>query len=155
MASDMVDRIQITRLYSLPPGLEALRAEAVRQGFSFMDRMVSDWASGANTFSRPGECFLGASADGRLVAVGGLNVDPYLLRTDVGRIRHVYVLDGWRRTGIGQALIDRLLSKARGTFGEIRLRTATDSAAGFYLRCGFSPANDATASHALTFAKQG
>jgi len=151
----MVDRIQIARLYSLPPGLEPLRAEAARQGFRFMDRLMSDWASGANTFSRPGECFLGACADGRLVAVGGLNVDPYLMRTDVGRIRHVYVLDGWRRTGIGRALIDRLVSEARGSFGEVRLRTATDSAAGFYIRCGFSPANDATASHTLKFAEQG
>jgi N-acetylglutamate synthase-like GNAT family acetyltransferase len=152
MDSDMVDRIQIVRLYALPPGLEALRAEAVRQGFSFMDRLVSDWASGANTFSRPGECFFGASVDGRLVAVGGLNVDPYLMQTDVGRIRHVYVLDGWRRTGIGKALIDRLLSDARGVFGEVRLRVATDSTAGFYIRCGFSPADDATASHTLKFA---
>jgi GNAT superfamily N-acetyltransferase len=151
----MADRIQISRLHSLPPDIEALRAEAARQGFLFVDRLVSDWASGANTFNRPGECFLGACVDGRLVAVGGLNVDPYLTRTDVGRIRHVYVLDGWRRTGIGQALVDRLLSEARGSFGEIRLRVATDSTAGFYIRCGFSPANDATASHALKFAKQG
>jgi GNAT superfamily N-acetyltransferase len=123
----MGDRIQITRLHSLPPGIEALRAEAARQGFLFMDRLVSDWTSGANTFSRPGECFLGACAEGRLVAVGGLNIDPYLMRTDVGRIRHVYVLDGWRRAGIGQALIDRLVSEARRSFGEVRLRVASDS----------------------------
>ena len=148
----MGDRIQITRLHSLPPGIEALRAEAARQGFLFMDRLVSDWTSGANTFSRPGECFLGACAEGRLVAVGGLNIDPYLMRTDVGRIRHVYVLDGWRRAGIGQALIDCLVSEARRSFGEVRLRVASDSTADFYIRCGFSPANDATASHALKFA---
>jgi GNAT superfamily N-acetyltransferase len=151
----MADRIQITRLDSLPPGIEALRSEAAGQGFLFVDRLVSGWASGANRFCRPGECFLGACADGHLVAVGGLNIDPYLMRTDVGRIRHVYVLDGWRRTGIGQALMDRLLSEARGYFGEVRLRVAADSTAGFYLRCGFSPANDATASHALKFAKPG
>jgi GNAT superfamily N-acetyltransferase len=96
-----------------------------------MDRLVSDWTSGANTFSRPGECFLGACAEGRLVAVGGLNIDPYLMRTDVGRIRHVYVLDGWRRAGIGQALIDRLVSEARRSFGEVRLRVASDSTADF------------------------
>jgi len=135
--------------------MEILRAEAARQGFSFVDRLVSDWASGANTFNRPGECFFGATADGRLVTVGGLNIDPYLTRTDVGRIRHVYVLDRWRRTGIGQALMDRLLNEARGLFREVRLRVATDSTADFYIRCGFSPANDATASHVLKFAKQG
>ena len=150
-ASYMIDRIQIIRLYSLPSGLEALRAEAARQGFMFMDRLVSDWASGANTFSCPGECFLGALADDRLVGVAGLNADPYLPKAGVGRVRHVYVLDSWRHKGIGRALVDRLLNEARGFFGEVRLRTDTDGAAAFYIGCGFSQANDATASHSLKF----
>ncbi len=114
-----------------------------------MDRLVSDWASGANTFNHQGECLLGAFADGRLVGVGGLNIDPYLSLNDVGRVRHVYVLEGWRDKGLGRALVDRLLSEARGVFNEVRLRTETGGAANFYIRCGFSAAHDATASHAV------
>jgi hypothetical protein len=42
-----------------------------------------------------------------------------------------------------------LLLEARGVFGELRLRTDTEAAAAFYIRCGFCPAKDATASHTL------
>jgi len=129
-----------------------LRSEAITQGFGFMDRLVADWASGANTFSRPGECFLGAFVAECLIGVGGLNLDAYLPRTDVGRLRHVYVLNGWRRQGIGRLLVDRLLDEARRSFGKVRLRTDTDTATAFYVHCGFSLVNDATASHAMNLA---
>ena len=147
----MTDRLQILRLYSLSSDLDVLQAEAVRQGFGFIDRLVSDWTNGVNTFSQPGECLLGAFAENRLVGIGGLNRDPYLVRTDVGRVRHLYILDGWRRRGIGRALLARLLSEARAAFAEVRLRTDTESAAAFYVRFGFCPIKDATASHALNF----
>jgi GNAT superfamily N-acetyltransferase len=150
----MTDRVQIARLTSLPPDLKTLQAEAVQQGFGFMDRLVSDWTDGTNTFNQPGECLLGAFADNRLVGIAGLNKDPYLARADVGRVRHLYVLNSFRRKGFGRALVDRLLSEARGVFGELRLRTDTEGAAAFYIRCGFCPASDATASHTLTFGAQ-
>ena len=148
----MTNRIQIIRLDSLSPDLEILRAEAVGQGFMFMNRLVSDWTSGANTFSGGGECLLGAFAEDRLIGLGGLNVDPYLPGAGVARVRHVYVLDRWRHKGVGRALVERLLNEARGVFGEVRLRTDTDGAAAFYIRCGFRELNDATASHALELA---
>jgi GNAT superfamily N-acetyltransferase len=148
----MPDQIRIDYLRSLPPGLETLRSEAIRQGFGFKDRLAADWASGANTFSRPGECFLGVFADGRLIAVGGLNVDPYGRRAGIGRLRHLYVCSDWRRKGLGRMLVDRLLDEAREAFDEVRLRTTTDRAASFYVRCGFSPVKDATASHAVRLA---
>jgi GNAT superfamily N-acetyltransferase len=151
---NMTDRVQIARLTSLSPDLKTLQAEAVRQGFGFMDRLVSDWTSGTNTFSQPGECLLGGFADNRLVGIGGLNKDPYLARDDVGRVRHLYVLDSFRQRGIGRALVDRILSEARGVFGELRLRTDTEGAAAFYIRCGFCPVRDATASHTLILGAQ-
>jgi GNAT superfamily N-acetyltransferase len=119
-----------------------------------MDRLVSDWTNGTNTFNRPGECLLGAFADRRLVGIGGLNQDPYSARADVGRVRHLYVLDSFRQKGIGGALVNRLVRAARGVFGELRLRTDTEGAAAFYVRCGFCAANDATASHTLILEAQ-
>jgi GNAT superfamily N-acetyltransferase len=147
--AQVIDRIEITRLRSLPSGLEHLRHEAAHHGFGFLDRLVADWASGANTFSRPGECLLGAFVGDRLVGIGGLNADPYSPRTDLGRIRHVYVLDAWRRKGAGRALLDGLVRQARGRFGELRLRTGATDAAAFYVLCGFGPVDDPAASHAL------
>jgi len=131
----MADSIRICHLFELPPEVEALRFEAITQGFGFMDRLTADWVSGANTFSRRGECFLG-----------------YLPRTDVGRLRHVYVLDERRRQGSGRLLVARLLDEARRSFGKVRLRTDTERAASFYVRCGFSLVNDPTASHAMNLA---
>jgi GNAT superfamily N-acetyltransferase len=144
-----IDRIKIARLHSLPAGLEYLRDEAAHHGFGLLDRLIADWASGANTFSRPGECLLGAFVDDGLVGIGGLNADPYSARTDIGRIRHLYVLDAWRHKGVGRALIDCLVREARGRFHELRLRTGTTGAAAFYARCGFGPVDDPSASHAL------
>jgi GNAT superfamily N-acetyltransferase len=89
-------------------------------------------------------------ADGALIGVGGLNIDPYLHRADVGRIRHVYVLGDWRRRGIGRTLVSRLIDEARRSFREVRLRTDTDEGASFYAQRGFRPTNDATASLVLT-----
>jgi GNAT superfamily N-acetyltransferase len=154
VASDMIDQVRINHLHTLPLELEPLRTEAVRQGFGFIDRLMSDWVRGANTFSGPGECLLGAFADTRLVGVGGLNADPYLPHIGVGRVRHVYILGEWRQKGIGRMLVGHLLDEARRSFGEVRLRTDTDAAASFYARCGFTPVKDATASHSLKFAQR-
>ena len=146
----MRDQIRIDDLRSLPPDLEILRSEAVRQGFEFMDRLLAEWDSGANTFSRPGECLLGAFAGQTLTGVGGLNVDPCTDRADVGRLRHLYVRSDWRRRGVGRTLVDRLLQEARRSFCHVRLRT--EAAAAFYTGCGFSAVDDATASHAMKLA---
>src|SRR5581483_2756846 len=148
----MDDRVQISRLRSVPSDLEALRNEAEAQGFRFIDRLFTDWANGANRFDRPGECLLGVFADGKPIGVGGLNIDSNLDHADVGRIRHVYVLRDWRRKGIGRMLVSRLVDEARRTFREVRLRTDTDDAAFFYAQCGFRSVDDATASHVLTLA---
>jgi GNAT superfamily N-acetyltransferase len=148
----MADPIRIRQLLALPPEVETLRSEAIRQDFGFLDRLVADWVNRTNTFSRPGECLLGGFVAERLIEVGGLNVDPYLSRTNVGRLRRVYVLDDWRRQGIGRLLVDRLLDEAKRSFGEVRLGTDTARAASFYVRCGFSLVNDATASNAVNLA---
>jgi GNAT superfamily N-acetyltransferase len=147
----MIDRIEITRLSALPSGIEALRTNAARQGFRFVERLVSAWTSGANTFSQPGERFLGAFSEDRLVGLGGLNRDPYAADPAVGRIRHLYVNQDCRRRGIGRAIVDRLLGEAIQTFRAVRLRTDSEAAAAFYLRCGFSPSDDPAASHGLKF----
>jgi hypothetical protein len=53
------------------PGLEALDAEAKRDGYDFIDTLVDEWASGANRFEAPGEVLCGHLVHGQLVAVGG------------------------------------------------------------------------------------
>ena len=136
-------------MHALPSGIEPLAADAARQGFHFVERLVSDWTRGANTFSQPGERIVGAFAEDALVGVGGLNRDPYAADPVVGRIRHLYIRSDCRGCGIGRAIVDYLLKAARLTFRQVRLRTDTEAAAKFYLRCGFSARAEPDVSHGL------
>ncbi len=138
---------RIAPLFELPDGIQELRAEAAREGYRFVDKLMVEWRSGANRFTRPGEVFLGALRAANLVAVGGLNHDPYANQDGIGRLRHLYVVKSARGSGVGSALVRELLARAEGVFHSVRLRTETPEAADFYVRLGFSPVRDGTASH--------
>ena len=123
--------------------------EAESQGHRFMRRLLDDWVSGANRFEKTGEFLMSARIEGRLVAVGGLNIDPYALIEHVGRLRHVYVLDCARRLGIGTLLVKRIMDDAAESFSMLRLRTKTFDAAEFYERLGFQKTNEQSATHVI------
>jgi GNAT superfamily N-acetyltransferase len=138
---------RILRLLDLPEGLGDLRAEAAEEGFRFLEKLATDWLSGTNRFAELGEVFLGAFQTTELVAVGGLNIDPYTDQAGIGRLRHLYVAKSARRAGLGTALVLRLLGHAEGVFHSVRLKTDTPEAAKFYVKLGFSPVQDSTATH--------
>ncbi len=140
----------ITATTPLHPDMPTLRGEAAHEGFHFLDRLVKEWQIGANRFEKRGELFLGASQEASLVAVCGLNRDPYADRPDIGRLRHLYVAPTARRQGVATALVRRLLAEADAVFTAIRLRTPTQEAAAFYTRLGFTESADETASHVMT-----
>lgn len=137
----------IRPLAALPPGLGALRGEAAMEGFRFMDRLVREWEARTNRFDRAGEVLLGACAAGELLAVCGLNIDPYAGGADTGRLRHLYVRPAARRRGIGSALVRQALERAEGVFQAVRLRTETREAAAFYARHGFLAVEEERALH--------
>lgn len=137
---------------SLPlPGLKDLQSEAVAESYEFIERLVREWESGANRFDGPGEALCGHLESGMLVAVGGLNCDPFAGRPDVGRIRRVYVRPAWRGKGIGRALVTELVNQAGKTFSSVRLRAVNPGAARLYERLGFQPIEDPSATHILRF----
>ena len=114
--------------------------------------MAAEWRDGTNRFDGPGEAFRGVFRAGVLVAVGGLNADPYLPLEDRGgtaRLRHVYVRLAWRRAGVGAALTRQLVSLAAPRFRRVRLRTGAPGAARMYERCGFERVEEPDATHAL------
>src|SRR5438128_1327228 len=91
----------------------------------------SDWSAGGS-----GAC--------------GLNVDPYTAEGRVGRVRHLYVLEAYRRHGVGRQLVAEVIGAARGSFDRLRLRTANPEAARLYESLGFAPcAGEADCTHAL------
>jgi GNAT superfamily N-acetyltransferase len=129
----------IERLHDLPSAYVAdLLSESERLGSRIVARLVEEWDSRANRFDRPGEALFGAWVDGRLVGVCGLNVDPYAGHERIGRVRHLYVLSAFRRSGVGRQLVARVIQAAHGRFDELRLRTNNSPAAQLYETLGFT-----------------
>ncbi|KRB49974.1 hypothetical protein ASE04_15405 [Rhizobium sp. Root708] len=143
----MLAATEIKHLGDLPCDIEALRTEAARDGFRFIDKLTIEWQSAANRFDAPGEALIGAFQNESLVAICGLNIDPYAGDSAVGRLRHLYVLKIARRQGIASAMVGHLLGVARISFACVRLFTDTRQAAMFYEAVGFSPTVSRKASH--------
>ena len=141
--------LQIERLTGIGAESDALIAEASALGFPMMERLRREWLDGTNRFDLPGEILLAAWVDGHLVAIGGLNRDPYADDSSLGRVRHLYVLADYRERGIGRALVRRIAAEARAYFVVLRLRTATAQGARFYEELGFVRAEGEAVTHIM------
>jgi N-acetylglutamate synthase-like GNAT family acetyltransferase len=144
-----MEHVELRQLTMLGDEVMPFVIEAESRGQRFMRRLLDDWVSGANRFQKNGEFLLSARIEGRLVAVGGLNKDPYALSGHVGRLRHVYDLDCTRRLGIGTLLVKRIMDDAAERFSMLRLHTKTIDAAEFYERLGFQKTNEQSATHII------
>lgn len=144
--------LKIQEIDKLGHEIDPLASEAGEQGFAFMDRFRREWLDGSNRFDGVGEGYYAAFLDGRLVGLGGLNQDPYQADPAVGRVRHLYVLSDARRAGIGRALVEQIVARARERFALLRLRTTTTPGALFYEKLGFLPVDRQDATHILDLA---
>ena len=134
----MVEELIITRADELPLNRFAeMLAESEASGYRFLRRVVDEWESGANRFSRPGEALLIAELRGRWVGVCGLSIDPYLEDDRVARVRNVYVIADCRRAAIGRRLVEEAVDRARGYFDRLRLRGDDRGPARLYESIGF------------------
>ena len=141
----IIERVRDLR----PESLAALIAESERHGLRFVRRLADEWASGVNRFDRPGEALFVARDGEHTVGVGGLNIDPYAVTANVGRVRHLYVLTSHRRRGIGARMTGEIIAAARGRFETLRLRTSNPEAARLYDRLGFRRTDDPQCSHVM------
>ncbi|QED46682.1 GNAT family N-acetyltransferase [Cytobacillus dafuensis] len=113
--------------------------ESKEEGFNFLERLMNEYKSGTNTFNKNGESLYGVfSKAGVLVAVGGLNIDPFSKRKNIGRLRRFYVAKKYRRKGLGKLLLNRIIYDAEKHFQVIVLRTNTEQADKFYTSLGFT-----------------
>lgn len=140
----------VSPIMALPADFETLLRSSRAEGFGMLRMLHDEWSSGANRFDLPGEALVEARGSEGLAALGGLNRDPYCGDPSVGRLRRVYVAPPARRRGVGRALVLHLLSHARRSFQEVRLRTSNPEADRFFRSLGFTatPA-DAFSTHAL------
>ena len=135
----------------MPPrprqALAVLAAESRAAGHGHLDRLLDDWEANTNRFDRPGECFRVAYAGERLVACGGLNIDPFVPDGSAGRLRRLYVLGSAQGCGIGRRLVAELLASA-GAFGWVTVRAGGPGAVAFYDRLGFERVTHPDRTHA-------
>ena len=127
--------------------VQQLAAEAEAEGFGFVTRFLTDLANHRVSLVGPGEFFLGAVEQNRLVALGGVTPDPYVDDPTTGRLRHLYVSPDVRRRGFGRALVRTLEARAWPTYRRLRLRTDTTLAARFYAQLGYESSSEAHATH--------
>jgi GNAT superfamily N-acetyltransferase len=122
-------------LDALPVGFNALRAEALAEGFRQVERLAADWEAGGTRFDRDGEALLAARLNGVLVGIGGLTIEPVV--PGALRMRRFYVRPAFRRIGVGRQLVTALVAGADGE----RLITvnAAPASIAFWEKLGFNP----------------
>ncbi|MGA5691643.1 GNAT family N-acetyltransferase [Cytobacillus pseudoceanisediminis] len=93
----------------------------------FLERLVNDYENGTNNFNKPGESLYGLyNKEGVLIAIGGLNIDPFSNDEKVGRLRRFYVSKDYRRNGLGRLLLTQIINDAKHFYKVLVLHTDTD-----------------------------
>jgi GNAT superfamily N-acetyltransferase len=148
---DIIMRHAIIRLEQLSANqLAPLQNAAQSEGYTFIDRLAEEYASGVNRFEQPGEALFGVFDEQHLIGIGGLNIDPYHPGASYGRVRHIYVLPNYRRQGIARQLVSAIIAAAHGAFAPLTLYTSNAHAAQLYEQLGFvSIVDDPTTTHIL------
>ncbi|HUB13850.1 MAG TPA: GNAT family N-acetyltransferase [Acetobacteraceae bacterium] len=121
----------------LPAGFGDLRDDARREGYTHIERLAADWASGTNRFAGQGEALVAAFMAARLAGVGGVTLDP--IDPAALRMRRFYVRPHCRGQGIGRLMAEALLVHARDVTQSIVLNATTEIAVLFWEALGFLP----------------
>lgn len=122
--------------------LNHLVKESKEEGFRFLERLVNEYENGSNTFDKPGESLYGLfNKEGVLVAIGGLNADPFSNEKCAGRLRRFYVSKDYRRHGLGRLLVNQLITDAKHFYKVLVLNTDTEQGDKFYTSIGFAKGN--------------
>jgi GNAT superfamily N-acetyltransferase len=112
--------------------------ESKEEGFRFLERLVVEYENGTNKFNKTGESLYGVfNKEVELVAIGGLNIDPFSNEKCIGRLRRFYVSRGYRRNGLGKLLLHRIICDAQKHYQVLVLHTDTEQAGQFYISQGF------------------
>ena len=111
---------------------------SLSEGYDFVQKLLDEYLSGVNRFDQHGAVLLGVWDSGTLAGFGGVHPDIYLNRPEIGRVRHVYVLPAYRRSGVGRQLMQALITHARQFYEVLTLRTLTAHGDAFYKSLGFS-----------------
>ncbi|RYI26670.1 GNAT family N-acetyltransferase [Bacillus infantis] len=122
--------------------LTHLVKESKEEGFRFLERLVKDYENATNNFNKSGEFLYGLfNKEGALIAIGGVNIDPFSNNEEVGRVRRFYVSRDYRRIGLGRLLLTQIIKDAKPFYKILVLHTDTEQGDKFYTSLGFSKEN--------------
>ena len=91
-------------LDTLPVGFDALRVEALAEGFRQVERLAADWEAGTTRFDRDGEALLAARLNGVLAGIGGLTIEPVV--PGALRMRRFYVRPAFELAPLVRSVAD-------------------------------------------------
>jgi GNAT superfamily N-acetyltransferase len=131
------------RIYQLPDGMQKLAEESSRDGFRNMKRLLDDYSNGTNRFDKLGEALFSAYIQDQVVGICGLNRDLSVSDETVGRVRRLYVLQDFRRLGVGRLLMQAVVEEAGIYFDKLILFNDNPIADRFYRSIGFTASKDA------------
>jgi GNAT superfamily N-acetyltransferase len=131
-----VGMVMVPVVERLPAGFDMLQQNARAEGHRNMDRLVEDWASGAQRFDAAGEALLAALVAGELAGIGGITADPTM--QGALRMRRFYVRALFRRHGVGRRLAETLIARVRPGV-HLVVNAGTQQAARFWEALGFMP----------------
>ncbi|MFJ7729657.1 GNAT family N-acetyltransferase, partial [Neobacillus sp. NPDC097160] len=96
-------KYEVKQIYNLLNfDLDSLVIQSKEDGFRFVERLVNDYKNSSNTFNHSEEGLFGVfNEEGVIVAISGLNKDPFSNEQSIGRLRRFYVSKEYRRNGIG------------------------------------------------------
>jgi GNAT superfamily N-acetyltransferase len=129
------DQVQLHRVFiELPAGFDVLRVEARAEGYRHIERLADEWIAGTMRFDREDEALMAATLTPQLAGIGGLTIDPF--QPGALRMRRFYVRAAFRRNGIGRAVAENLLARAR-EFGRTVTVNAGAGSEPFWRSLGF------------------
>lgn len=122
--------------------LEMLVNASLDEEYNFLKKLQTGINNRTNAFEGDYELLLCVkNSGGEVIAVGGIQVDPYEHDSRIGRLHHLYVHPDYRRHNVGKKIVELLLDFAKNHFDEVRLKTPFEgyenTASKFYESNGF------------------
>ncbi|MFS0671795.1 GNAT family N-acetyltransferase [Ornithinibacillus sp. 179-J 7C1 HS] len=138
-----MDKYRVLRITTLlGKDSNILVEDSKNEGFRFVERLVTEYKNGSNQFNKQGEALYGVYSElNTLIAVGGINIDPFSNDEKVGRLRRFYVKKEFRRQGVGSILLRKIIQEAADNFSVLTLKTDTLEGDQFYTSFGFTKGN--------------
>ncbi|WP_130802862.1 GNAT family N-acetyltransferase [Acinetobacter ihumii] len=136
--------LTINKILNLPHDFNILVECSVHERFRFLKRLKEEFETEKNQYLKVGEALFEARWNQELIAICGLNCDPFVKgdisvqKNQIGRLRRFYVHPDYRKQGIGRTLLETVETHAMDYFKVLHLYTDTEDAAQFYLKMGYA-----------------